>query len=300
MGSKDIVEKTLEGYNDVFADIVNVLLFGGKQLVNPDDLEDQLPRSVYKADGNIHEMERDVVKRWKKRNIRIACIGMENQTIADPYMTLRVGGYDGSEYRAQMIRRDEQRRNEQPMDVPYPVITLVLYFGYEKQWKAPRTLYEALDIPEELKPYVNDIRLNLFEIAWLTDEQVGMFQSDFRIVADYFVQMRKNRDYDPGRDVAKHIEAVMDLLKVMDQDYRFELQKDETGAEEVPKTMSEWLTRKLGESENKGKAEGVSVGEDRLASLISRLSALGRNEDILKVADNKDYREKLYAELGIA
>jgi len=27
MGEKDITEKTLEAYNDVFADIINVLLF---------------------------------------------------------------------------------------------------------------------------------------------------------------------------------------------------------------------------------------------------------------------------------
>lgn len=32
MAEKDIAEKTLEAYNDVFADIVNVLLFQGKLL----------------------------------------------------------------------------------------------------------------------------------------------------------------------------------------------------------------------------------------------------------------------------
>lgn len=32
MGEKDIIEKTLESYNDVFADIVNVLLFKGNVL----------------------------------------------------------------------------------------------------------------------------------------------------------------------------------------------------------------------------------------------------------------------------
>lgn len=30
MAEKDIMEKTLESHEDVFADIVNVLLFGGK------------------------------------------------------------------------------------------------------------------------------------------------------------------------------------------------------------------------------------------------------------------------------
>lgn len=102
MGEKDITKKTLEAYNDVFADIVNVLLFNGEQLIRPEDLVDQTPRSVYKADDKIREIERDVAKRWIKNNIRIACIGLENQTMPDPYMPLRVMGYDGVEYRNQL------------------------------------------------------------------------------------------------------------------------------------------------------------------------------------------------------
>jgi len=34
MGQKDITEKVLEDYNDVFADIINGLLFGGEQEIN--------------------------------------------------------------------------------------------------------------------------------------------------------------------------------------------------------------------------------------------------------------------------
>ena len=39
MGQKDIAEKTLEAYNDVFADIVNVLIFNGKRTVKEKDLK---------------------------------------------------------------------------------------------------------------------------------------------------------------------------------------------------------------------------------------------------------------------
>ena len=67
MAEKDISEKILESYNDVFADIVNVLLFDGEELMKPSELEDQAPRSAYKADGKLREVERDVAKRWKKR-----------------------------------------------------------------------------------------------------------------------------------------------------------------------------------------------------------------------------------------
>ena len=90
VAEKDITEKILESYNDVFADIVNVLLFDGKQIIRPEELEDQAPRSAYKADGKLREMERDVAKRWTKSNIRIACVGLENQTEPDADMPLRV------------------------------------------------------------------------------------------------------------------------------------------------------------------------------------------------------------------
>ena len=40
MNGKDITQKMLERYNDVFADIVNVLLFNGKRIVDEDALTD--------------------------------------------------------------------------------------------------------------------------------------------------------------------------------------------------------------------------------------------------------------------
>ena len=62
MAEKDIMEKTLESHGDVFADIINVLLFRGERIIHEEDLEEKAPRSVYKTDGKIHETERDVVK----------------------------------------------------------------------------------------------------------------------------------------------------------------------------------------------------------------------------------------------
>lgn len=160
MAEKDITEKILEAHNDVFADIVNVLLFQGKRYIKPEDLADQVPRAAYKADGKIREIERDVAKRWKKGSLRIACIGLENQTEPDPDMPLRIYGYDGAEYRAQLLKENQGKAR-------YPVVTLVLYFGYRNHWERPLTLYEAIDIPEILKPFVPDIKINLFEIAYL-------------------------------------------------------------------------------------------------------------------------------------
>ena len=215
MGEMDVVEKILESYNDVFADIVNVLLFNGESVIKPDELVDQAPRTAYKADGKVREIERDVAKRWLKSNIRIACIGFENQTEPDADMPLRVYSYDGAEYRTQLLK--ENRDNPR-----YPVVTLVLYFGYKKRWDKATTLYESVNVPDLFKPYVSDVKINLFEIAYLTREQVNLFKSDFRIVADYFVQKQENGDYIPSPEKLHHVQETLQLLSVMTNDHRFE------------------------------------------------------------------------------
>ena len=106
------------------------------------------------------------------KGVVLSLIGIENQTEIDRDMALRVFGYEGADYRGQ-LSGDKSL---------YPVITLVLYFG-ERRWTAPRSLYERIQVPEELRPFVNDLKLNVFEVAFLTDEQVERFTSDFKIVA---------------------------------------------------------------------------------------------------------------------
>lgn len=55
MGEKDITEKNLEALDDVFADIVNVLLFKGERVIHEDELESDTTKTMFKADGKIHE-----------------------------------------------------------------------------------------------------------------------------------------------------------------------------------------------------------------------------------------------------
>lgn len=52
-----------------------------------------------------------------------------------------------------------------------------------------------------------------------------MFQSDFRIVADYFVQMRTNKEYNPGQKVMKHIDAVLKLMSALTQGESYRMDK---------------------------------------------------------------------------
>ena len=221
MGQKDIAEKTLEAYNDVFADIVNVLLFKGKRQVKEKDLKDAIPVSIYKISEKLHTQERDVAKFWQNCSVRIALYGFENQTEIDKKMPLRVMSYDAASYKQQIIDGKENEKQEEKE--LYPVISLVLYFG-NKRWEKPKSLYEAINISDVVKPYVSDYKINVFEIAYLSDEQVNMFKSDFKIVADYFVQMRKNKKYVPSRQVIKHVAEVLQLLQILtgSKEYEFD------------------------------------------------------------------------------
>lgn len=44
-----------------------------------------------------------------------------------------------------------------------PIITLVVYYGMAHPWDGPRSLYELLEIDEEVKPFVTNYRLNLYD-----------------------------------------------------------------------------------------------------------------------------------------
>lgn len=245
MGKYDINQKLLEDYNDVFADIMNVFLFNGEQRVKEKDLCNTKDKSAYRHNGGIHEQERDVIKKWQSSYINLAIVGLENQMKADVKAPLRVLGYEGASYRGQIAEK------QNPL---CPVVTVILYFG-STHWKKNRTLYEILNIPEELKPFVNDYKINVMEVSFLTDEQVAMFKSDFRIVADFFVQKKRNKKYIPSKDTIKHVDALLKMMSALTGDTRYEdVQNKSKGG---VKNMCEVLDKFTEQGKEEGKVIGM-------------------------------------------
>ncbi len=286
MGEKDIAEKTLESFNDVFADIVNVFMFHGELVVGADELEEGAPGSSYKADGKVREQQRDVLKRLKDGDIRIACIGFENQSAPDPDMPLRVIGYDGAEYQAQTRRKDGER---------YPVITLVLYFNYERPWTGPLHLKDRLIISKRFEPFVNDYKVHLIQIADLPPEIVKLFRSDFRAVVEFFVQKKRNGDYKPEPRVLDHMQETLQLLSVMTKDHRLLDAYQPDDPQGVPRTMCDVIDK----IENRGIAKGREEGIDELALLMKKLFAQNRIDDAKKVSEDKQYCMQLLKEFAL-
>lgn len=250
MAEKDIAEKILANHNDVFADIVNVLLFGGKQVVAPEDLAATNDKSQYKADGKLHEQERDVSKILKRNNMTISLIGLENQTRPEKFMPARIFSYDGQSYRSQLIGKTPKRL--------YPAITLVLYFGSE-HWNYGRHMSDLVNVPSEFAPFVSDYEMkNLFEIAFLSPEQVQLFRSDFRYVADYFVQLRTTGKYVASTDDIKHLDETMKLMDVLTGDSRFE-----AAVQNLPVKGGISMCDVLDRIENRGIEKGLEKGLEK-------------------------------------
>ena len=48
-----------------------------------------------------------------------------------------------------------------------------------------------MKIPDGMEKYINDYKIQIFEVAWLTEEEIERFQSDFRIVANFLPRKEK-------------------------------------------------------------------------------------------------------------
>jgi len=298
MAQADIAEKSFIALNDVFADIFNVLVFEGKQLMTEDALSDQSPLSSYKAaDEQLHEQERDTFKLWHGHGVNLLLAGIENQTQPDKDMPFRIIGYDGAAYRSQLLKTEEKVIDGEVKRVPvkerYPVLTIVLYFG-EKLWKYPTSLKECFEPPlaedeqtRVLMKYIQDYQIHVFDVPRLSKEQVQMFQSDFRIVADYFTKVYTKNEYVPDDKVIEHVDEFLKLMKVLTGDVWYMEMKDtlsESGKEELK------MCRIMEES----KARGEARGEARMGKLIGILLSQNLIEEAKKVTEDKEERERFY------
>ena len=257
MAEKDIVTKNLEYYNDVFSDIVNGLLFDGEKVIKEEELTPADRGSHYKADGKIRSQERDVSKFWKNANIKIAFIGIENQSAVDKAMPLRVISYDGAEYRKQYRKKGKNKKY-------YPVITLVIYFGRE-DWGFGKNLRDCLDIPEKLSEFVSDYKMNFYSVKDMDGKQIAKFTSDFKVITEFFNSLNNGTEYHPTNQKLVHAEEVLDMIGVFSGDGRFRneynLMNDEIRKGGV--TMCEIYDKIQQEGIEKGIKKGISIGEEK-------------------------------------
>ena len=308
MGEKDILEKKLLAFNDVFAEFLNGVMFDGKEVVKEDELSDVPSWSQYKGDDKRYRhQDRDVAKLWKRKGVIVSLIGIENQDIPDEDMIFRVLSYDGASYRTQLSDKDSRKRKakkvqkerckgkddsvENATEEIYPVITFVIYYG-EEEWKHETTLRKRLKIEDELTKYVGDYHINLIDLKKLSEDDINKFKRDFKVIADYIANGSKQTTSDVE---INHPEEVSELLLRLTGEELPGVKDIRNGGRSMEKYFEPLFERKSAEARAEGKAEGESC----LAKLISRLLSEGKNDVLKDVLENESLRHGLYKEYGI-
>lgn len=177
----DTVLKEYWRGNEQFADIFNAVLFEGRQVIKPEELEDvdteESSVMEHREYAESIKASRDNIKVDKKSTaygVELVMLGLESQEHIHYAMPMRVMGYDYGTYKKQYdsnakkyrtsdgMEEDEYLSGMKKTDKFLPVITIVVYYG-EKPWDGAVSLHGMLDIPEEMKAFVNDYRLLLVE-----------------------------------------------------------------------------------------------------------------------------------------
>lgn len=282
MGEKDKTTKLLEDYNDVFSDIFNTLVFG-EEIINEKKLKAGPTESIYKMDDNEpHDQRRDVLKRYYDTAFRISSFGIENQSKFDKMMPFRIMNYDSATYMGQIKGKGKPK--------VLPVVTIVLNFSARK-WKNANSLYDVLNIPDELKKYVSNYEIRVYDIAFLDDNTINNFKSDFRLVAKFLKAKRLNKIdqffAEEGAVELDHIYELLAMLSAITKDANY---KNIAPAllEKVKKGGKVYMCEVATKLKEEGKEEGLKA----LIDTIKELSPGICFEEVYKlVIKNETYKD---------
>lgn len=285
--TKDLVEKEFVAFPDIAADVINTLLYQGKRVTEAKNLLAGPTEIIYQGEKKLRTQYEDLCKyELVDGKIRILYL-IANQSRTDGKMLLRKAGYTGGIYREEY---------EGKMPNIFPAIEFVLYWGIPR-WKGSRDirrLFRKRKLFEEWK-YIDELRLHVFEMRYLSEETRKLFQSDMRIVVDFLAE---GASYRSNRKIV-HTSALIKMIKVLSGDTDIEnvekWMKEQGIGEEAEVTVCELFDQYI----RQGRAEGERKGENRFAKLVQVLMDDGRTDDLRRVVSDQSYRERLYVEVGL-
>ena len=182
MGQPDIFLRQLTRNLQIVADLINFVIFKGKEFVRPEDLL-LLPesQSFVDSDNQLRELRRDALIVWRYGDSIVALIGLESQTYIDKDMPFRGISYDGENYKEQLLKAPNGSR--------YPVTTFVLYYG-EKPWTKNLTMKEQFKIPEVLNeyvaPFIDDRKIRIIDVRRISLEDAKKFRSVLSFIVSVY------------------------------------------------------------------------------------------------------------------
>ena len=333
MGAKDLAEKNLLQYKDVFSDIVNVNLFGGRCYVSEEELSREPGELITKAVSgkNLRQLQMDVPMKCKKNN-RSFFLCLENQSDKNNVMPVRDMGYQHAKYMEQIKEAKESNRKTGNYPNPMtkelndsqklsPVITLVLNYS-QKEWKKPKQLQDVLNIPKDIKnmllKHIPSYAIDVINLANQSESTMQMYHSDFKYIVRYLScknDKEKLESFFRTTDFElDHPEAFLDWLAAVANDERYikakqliDKQNEKGGHINMCVLLDMYEERGEKRGIAIGEERGITIGEERgeargiyeINTLNLHLLDDNRLEDMQRAMVDTDYQKELMKEYGI-
>lgn len=258
MGQQDLASNSLTSYADVFADIINAVVYGGKPVLLEENLKPFYLNSTVEKDGKLKGLYRDNCMEDVRNGIRYVIWGLENQYVPDQTTPFKVMGYTYTAYDRQIeefMTRNKETHNSaytsqlHPDQKLVPVITIVLYYGKED---IPDDICSMIRMPEDeaVRKYIQNFSLNLIRLRELSQEQAEAFRSDFSCIAKFLSKSYTKREQmealKTDRQMLTHTRDTLYMLAAVTGDRQYlqiyEKYKHRGGMEvsEVAEALYQW------------------------------------------------------------
>ena len=293
--------------NDRFADLFNQILFGGREVIMACDLTegDSDESMLINHPGGIPETTgkyRDVVKTHGGQ-VNLAIYGIENQKNVHLAMPVRGMVYDGLNYAKQCkalaathktagMDSDEFLSGMKRGDRLLPAVNLVIYYGEEHDWDGPTRLSEMMDVPEHIRPFFNDYRLNILNVR--SADGLDFKNNDNRnlfAVAKYLYERGKNinvKDFDEAfPDMRLSHETAAAIAAATGSMVLLENMKGKTKKEEIV------MCKALEALVQRGEEQGMEKGMENLNQLYGYLLNNNMLDELRRSVVDADYQREL-------
>ena len=309
MSDKDTATKKYMQDKETFADAFNFFLYGGRQVIDPEQLEPLYTTSIalpYGDDGKAVSVQkyRDILKKvtvMKDGRATYLMLGIENQSEVHYAMPVRNMLYDALQYANQVeeiakthkANKDYGTRAEflsgfHGTDKLSPVITLTLYFGAD-EWTAPRDLHSMLSVDEEMLPFVDNYHIHLIAPAEIADEDFPKFKTELSVLLRY-IKCSKDKQklkemVSRSTDLGSVSKETVDLINLLtNSQLRYDNEEENVN---MCKALDDWMSEVRAEGRAEGIAEGEAKGEAKgRAEGVVEGEAKGKAEGIFMTLVN--------------
>ncbi len=338
MGEIDRKMKEYFSHRRRYADLWNGSVFEGRQLVRGEELEGDATVATYSGQGESAESIPDVVMKQVLGKHTLAVWILQDQTIIDYSMPVRVMLDEAMRYHGQV--KDIRRKNRglevldsgeylyhfRAEDRLVPVATLVVYWG-RKPWDGPRTLHGMMDfsmasrgqgsrygeLEERLRELVPDYPVHILDLSAVED--YSSFRTELRLLFELYAcrdSREKLQNYlDSHKECSRVDWETCQMLGVMMNIRELERirnnndnNKEAEEGVDMCQALKELIEEGKFEGMEAGRLEGIEAGrlegEEQMARLAQTLMAQGKMEELKRALSDAEYRRSLFAGYGMA